>query len=61
MITIKISLHSKARGRGFWKLNSSFLADIEYVNHIKAVINQTRNEYEKDVLLIQTYCGKCLK
>ena len=48
MITIKIYLHSNARGRGFSKLNSSFLADIEYVNQIKAVINQTRNEYEKD-------------
>ena len=48
IITIQISLHSNARGRGFWKLNSSFLADIEYVNQIKAVINQTRNEYEND-------------
>ena len=48
MITIKISLHSNSRGPGFWKLNTSFLNDIEYVNKIKAIIKETRSEYEKD-------------
>ena len=33
MITLQISLHSNTRGRGFWKLNTSFLSEIEYVNH----------------------------
>jgi len=31
MITIKVSLHSKNRGHGFWKLNTSLLEDTEYV------------------------------
>ena len=48
MITIQISLHSNNRGRGFWKLNISLLNDIEYVNKIKAIIKETRNEYGKD-------------
>ncbi|CAH3030879.1 unnamed protein product, partial [Porites evermanni] len=35
MITLQISLHSNTRGRGFWKLNTSFLTETEYVNQIK--------------------------
>ena len=45
MITLQISLHSNNRERGFWKLNTSFLNDIEYVNRIKLIINQTKAEY----------------
>ena len=48
MITIKTALHSESRGPGFWKVNTSFLNDIEYVNKIKATRKETRNEYEKD-------------
>ena len=35
-------------GRGFWKLNSSFLKDEEYVNQIREIIAQTKDEYEQD-------------
>ena len=31
MITLQISLHSNTRGRGFWKLNTFFLSETEYV------------------------------
>ena len=48
MITLQISLHSNNRGRGFWKLNTSFLTDKDYVNQIKSIILQTKNEYVKD-------------
>ena len=48
MITLQISLHSNKRGRGFWKLNTSLLNDTEYVNRIKSIINQTREEYAND-------------
>ena len=41
MITLQISLHSNTRGRGFWKLNTSFLSETEYVNQIKSTIAQT--------------------
>ena len=45
MITLQISLHSNNRGRGFWKLNTSFLKDTEYVNRIKSIVKQTKDEY----------------
>ena len=48
MITLHISLHSNTRGRGFWKLNTSFLSDKNYVDQIKSVIVKTKEEYEKD-------------
>ena len=48
MITLQISLHSKIRGRGFWKLNTSFLSETEYVNQIKSTIAKTINEYSQD-------------
>ena len=48
MISIQISLHSNGRGRGFWKLNISFLTDTEYVNQIKSIILQTKEEYSED-------------
>ena len=46
MITLQISLHSNNSGRGFWKLNTSFLNDIEY--RIKLIVNQTKAEYVQD-------------
>ena len=48
MITIQISLHSNVRGRGFWKLNTSFLSDKDFVDQIKLVIAETKEEYEQD-------------
>ena len=48
MITLHISLHSNTRGRGFWKLNTSFISDKNYVDQIKSVIVKTKEEYEKD-------------
>ena len=48
MITLQISLNSNKRERGFWKLNSSFLNDTEYVNQIKSIIKQTKDEYAQD-------------
>ena len=38
MITLQISFHSSTRGWGFWKLNTSFLSETEYVNQIKSII-----------------------
>lgn len=43
-----ISLHSNIRGQGFWKLNTSFLSETEYVNQIKSTIAKTMNEYSQD-------------
>ena len=48
MITLSLLLHSNPRGPGFWKLNTSFLTEIDYVNQIKRTIQETRDEYEDD-------------
>ena len=50
MITFQISLHCNINfgGRGFWKLNTSFLSETEYVNQIKSTIAKTFNEYSQD-------------
>ena len=32
MITINTALYSNPRGPGFWKMNTSFLTDVNYVN-----------------------------
>ena len=48
MIIWKISLHSNPRGPGFWKLNTSLLADTNYIELIKLTIQQTREEHEND-------------
>ena len=48
MITLNISLHSNPRGPGFWKLNTSLLADKDYIDLIRLTIHETQNEYEND-------------
>ena len=48
IITVRLSLHSIPRGPGFWKLNISFLTELEYVNQIKTTIHETYDEYEDD-------------
>ena len=48
MITISTITNTNPRGRGFWKLNTSFLNDKEYVNQIKETITEVSQEYESD-------------
>ena len=48
MISLRLSIHSNHRGPGFWKLNTSPLSDIEYVNLVKATIQETADEYKSD-------------
>ena len=36
------------RGWGFWKLNTSFLKDEEYIKKIQSIITQTKDEYALD-------------
>ena len=48
MITLQISLHNNPRGWGSWKLNTTFLKDEEYVNQIREIIAQTKDEYAQD-------------
>ena len=38
LITISAALHSNQRSPGYWKLNTSFLSDVNYVNQIRTTI-----------------------
>ena len=51
LVTLKLSLHSNARGRGFWKLNTSLLNKTEFINQIKLTIQQTKDEFVDPKLL----------
>ena len=51
MITLNLSLHSNPRGNGFWKLNTSLLSEIGYVDEIKLTIQNTTDEYKDDELV----------
>ena len=45
IISISIDFNRFHRGRGFWKLNSSFLKESEYIDQVKSVIKCTVKEY----------------
>ena len=38
----------RERGRGLWKLNTSFLKDEEYIKKIQATLTQTKDKYTLD-------------
>ena len=42
--TRNISLHSNPKGRGVWKLNTSFLTSTDYIDMMK-LLDQTQKEY----------------
>ena len=44
---LEFQLQNTSRGKGFWKLNTSLLHDIEYVNLVKNVIRDTIQTYTK--------------
>ena len=55
-ITIHHAGNNKPRGPGFWKLNTSFLLDSEYIEIIKKTIYEVamenRNNDDVDVVLL---------
>ena len=48
MVTMEITTNANPRGPGFWKLNTSFLSDTDYISKIKDTIQQTKNEYSNN-------------
>ena len=46
MITLNVALHSNPRGKGFWRLNTSLLSEMKYVQEIKTTIKSTVNLYK---------------
>ena len=47
-ITLSLGPKTNPRGPGFWKLNSHFLKDLEYINLIKETINKVSNDCKED-------------
>ena len=58
MITLKLSLHSNPRGPGLWKLNTSFLTEINYV--IRQVSRKRETNIEKTTRSALHFFGKLL-
>ena len=48
LITLHLTNNTNPRGPGFWKLNTSFLLESEYVNMIKETIHEEANDYKND-------------
>ena len=48
LITLTLINNSNPRGPGFWKLNTSLLADEEYIDLIEKTINEVAKEYENN-------------
>lgn len=48
MVTIQVALHTNPRRPGFWKLNTSFLSETEYINQIRTTIEGVKDEYQND-------------
>ena len=48
LITIHLASNSNPRGPGFWKLNTSFLLDSEYIELIKKTIDEVEKEYRNN-------------
>ena len=51
LIEITIATHSNVRGPGFWKLNTSLLTEMDYINQIRAVMKDTQEEYQNDIFV----------
>ena len=56
LITIHLASNNKPRGPGFWKLNTSFLLDSEFIELIKKTIDEVamenRNNDDVDAVLL---------
>ena len=52
MVTIQVALHTNPRGPGFWKLNTSFLSETEYINHIEGVKDEHQNDKSVNASLL---------
>ena len=49
LITLHFTLNDNPRGPGFWKLNTSLLSDLEYVNAIRETITSVVEQYTNDI------------
>ena len=61
MIIFKLSLHSNSREPGLWKLNASFLTELDYINQIKETIQETLDEYRDDDFVKPSFLWEKIK
>ena len=61
LCNIVINFHTNPRGPGFWKLNSSLLGEIDYVNDIKSTIAKTVHQYENDETVDEVLLWEMIK
>lgn len=61
MITIEITTNLNPRGPGFWKLNTSFLFDDNYITKIIDTIQQTKIEYSNDLFVSPALLWEMIK
>ena len=61
LITLRAALHSNQRGPGYWKLNTSFLSDANYVNQIRTTIKNVTDEYVNDDSVNPTLMWEMIK
>ena len=47
-VSLSFQTSVNKRGPGYWKLNTSLLTELDYVNMIKTVISDTIQEYQND-------------
>ena len=45
LITLAFTFINQPKGRGVWKFNNSLVGDIEYVNLVKKIILETKQQY----------------
>ena len=61
MVTIQVVLHTNSRGPGFWKLNTSFLSETEYINQIRTTIKRVKDEYQNDKSVSASLLSQMIK
>ena len=61
MINLNVALHLNPRGQGFWKLNTSLLSELRYVQEIKTEIESTVNQYKDDTSVNRALLWEMIK
>ena len=61
LISMNLATHSNQRCPGYWKLNTSFLSDNDYVNKIRTTVEDMNDEYSNDASVNPTLKWEMIK
>ena len=61
LCNIVINYQTQRRGVGFWKLNSSLLGEIDYVNDIKSTVAETVDQYKNEETVDEVLLWEMIK